>query len=202
MTDIVTGDVVRAVFSWLLDNQTVVQQVWHYVKNSGTAEDAGDFMDDLEVHHETIYALGLDDLIPDDLVATAIEIYLWNTTTKLFDGVATGTHDQTGLSTGQWGAPGVCYLVNLLTDVGRYQGRKYVAGVIENSIADGVILSSSAATVGVWAVAQALPWSSTDGNYTAGVFNEAAERFTQFNGNVVASTNPAYQRRRRAGVGI
>jgi len=93
-------------------------------------------------------------------------------------------------------------LCKFFTAVGRYQGRKYVGPVISSVISDDGSFNSTVLTAALnWAL-DADDVLSLDGAvYTPGTFNRITTAFHPFVGSVQVAEVPAYQRRRRDGVG-
>ena len=98
--------------------------------------------------------------------------------------------------------PGVALLVTFPTNTLRSRGRKFLPGLAEVQTADGLFSGSVLTQAALYAVDIASPFlgASSGSALIAGV-RTAAGLFRAFNGGSV-STVPAYQRRRKQGVGI
>lgn len=196
------GDILRVVFSWIVDNTDLVQQVWHYYVDSGNPEDPDTTLDDIVTEHETAWATALDSAMPNNVVGTLAELYVWNPSTENFDGIASTSHGMDGATTNAMTAQGVCGLAKFHTSVGRYQGRKYVGPLQYNVIEDTGALSTGFQTaLSVWGALLAVELRTTELALLPGTFNRVTHAFHEFTGPVSVAAVPAYQRRRRDGQG-
>ena len=197
------GEIIRVVVSWLVDNQDVVQMVFHYIMESGSDQDANDVLDDIIAAQTTAWNAHLDDEVADNVQGTIAELYKWDSGQNRFDGLDSVPHSMDGISGNVMLPQGVAGLVKFYTGVGRYRGRKYVPGLTTLRVgSDGTFTSGLATDLAFWGLEVDDPVVSGGVSFTPGVFNTAAERFTRFSGTVESSPIPAYQRRRREGVGI
>lgn len=196
------GDILKFVVSWLIDDSDLVQQVWHYYVDSGPGEEEETTLDDIVDYHTASWETALDANMPDNLLGTLAELYVWNPGSQQFDGVAQTAHGMDGVNTIDMTAQGVAGLVKFYTSVGRYQGRKYVGPLGRTAIAgDGILTTAIQTALGVWGVLMAEELRTTDMSLLPGTFNRNNYTFHEFTGNVAVAAPPAYQRRRREGTG-
>lgn len=197
------GDVVRIVISWLINNADTVQMVFHYLMGSGSDQDASDVLSDIVASLAAGWVTHAEDQIVDNLQADIAEMYVFNTGTGNFDGVATQTHTMDGAATTTPEPNGVAALIKFFTAIGRYQGRKYIPGLRQGTVGSDGVFNATAETAFALLGAD---WNdivtSSGVEFQPGVFNAPANRFTPFIQTAQADTVPAYQRRRRNGVGI
>jgi len=199
---ITNNDIVRLVLTWLLNSETVVQQVWHYIKDAGSDQDPADVLDDMLTEHDQHWIAHVQDHVTDDLEGVEGELFLWDSVAGEFNQVATAAHTMDGAAVGDRYAPGVAGLVHFYASKPRYNGAKYVAGITEGGIGNGIVTGTVTTALALWLLDVAVSWVLTGSTYTPGVFNQAAARWNDFTGSGLVSANPAYQRRRRTGVGI
>ena len=103
--------------------------------------------------------------------------------------------------TGEALPPGVAALVKFLTGVGKVYGRKFVGMLLESAQSNGSILAATLANLEQYA-AKILAGIESGGSllWETGVMSKKLGAFKEFT-SYDASTNVAYQRRRRPGTG-
>jgi hypothetical protein len=194
--------VIRVVVSWLANNTDVVQAVFHYLAGSGTSQDAADVLAAIVTSLAAEWSDHAASIITDNQEGTVAELLRWDPAQNQFDGLVQQAHTMDGTNTSNQLANGICMLLKFFTDVGRYQGRKYLGICTEAQLGDDGTFGATATTNGVLlAAGWDAPVTVGGMEFTTGVFNEAAERFTAFSQSVTAEDVPAYQRRRRPGTG-
>jgi hypothetical protein len=146
------GDVLRFVLTWILDNETIIQQVWHYLHKSGGDQNYSVVLGAMVTSHTDAWNDHLVAEITEDLVGTQADLYLYNPATGFFDGVATSGQSMDGSAVGERMAHGVAALVKFPGVIQRYQGRKYIAGLTEGKVADSLIGTTTLANLALWAV--------------------------------------------------
>ena len=111
---------------------------------------------------------------------------------------------QAGESIGDPLPSGVAALIEVTTDTSRVMGKKYLPGFSELAQTAGLWVSGVLAALASCAMAWAYGHVGThtsDTSYMAGVWSVKAGGFKQFTGAGAVNDVPAYQRRRKAGVG-
>jgi len=112
--------------------------------------------------------------------------------------------DLDGESIGDPLPSGVAILGELLTDTSRVVGKKYVGGLSELAQTAGQWISTVSAamlsSISEW-MAQFQDLVDTTTYYVPGVYSTKALAFKPFTGAGVVRAIPAYQRRRKEGVG-
>jgi hypothetical protein len=195
---ITAGDILRITAKCLLDEQSV-QNVFYCLVSTAwpsLAEALADIQGILATGYEFVAGKQTDHLTADSLHVmnlTQDESYgdiLWG-------GPYTGGEDDTGEY-----LPGpVSALGTVITLLPRVQGRKFVAGFTETNLEDGRFGGGTMSDV-----VDFMEWFYlyTHGAGSAvcdfGLYNQELERWTPAYA-VAASAIPAYQRRRRIGVG-
>lgn len=201
------GDVVRFVAEWDIPDGTIAQLVYHFFGVSGTTATDAQVGIAGEAALTTAWALIAAE-ISDQVTGATFETYLWDFVLNRWDGIDVQLMiGQDGLTAVHMLPHGAAALVKIFTDAARRQGRKYVHGMIEDSIADGTF-------DGVALTALALFGAALDNGFVAGgltmgfcTFNTEPtsplfETTSPGSGAVQAEGIAAYQRRRRPGTGI
>lgn len=107
-----------------------------------------------------------------------------------------------GAATGEITAHGVCLLVLFRTARVRCLGRKFLGGLTEGDMVDGAWQSSLLVAGAAWATALMTDSTPTTGGATLRYVIQTKTGARETPLDVVVSSNPAYQRRRRPGRGV
>jgi len=99
---------------------------------------------------------------------------------------------------------GVALLTTVLTDTSKVQGKKYIGGLSETGITAGLWIATVLTAMGTSAVqwiAQFQDLADEETWYIPGVYSTKAIAFKMFTSAYTVRSVPAYQRRRKSGVG-
>lgn len=200
---IAAGDVIRIVLSWVMDGSDVMQNVLHYKHTAGPSADTALALNDIVTKLAGDWTAHWAARVADNVIGTVVELYKFNPATGQFDGLVNQSNPMDGASANDMTAQGVAMLGLLQTDLFRYQGRKYLGGMIKGSLgSDGTFtvqaLLDAALLLGDWVDSV----DSFGATLTPGVFNAPTQRFNAFNDTVIVPAAPGYQRRRRENTGI
>lgn len=190
------NDILRVVaeFAWL--GQTVMNVYDLFVGDD--ALDA-DLADDITLRLDQAYA-ELEDSLVTGLAGTGIKIT--NVTQAEDIGEFPFPNFTTGANVGDTLPPGVALLVTFPTNRLKSRGRKFLPGLSEVQVSAGVFSGSVLTQAAAYAALVASPWIGTNsGSPLSFGVQTALGGFRTFTGGVV-STVPAYQRRRKQGVGV
>jgi hypothetical protein len=190
------GDIIQFVASMKLFGQ-VVENVYHWVAAIGrdddfVLQDAADYLDLLYAGLATTYMV--DDLTMDHISAK-------NLTALVDYGSTSWPTLNAGLSTSDPLPSGVAGLCTFPTAVLKTRGRKFLPGLGENSTDDGVFIPDYMDNVEDYAnfILSGFTPNLTLVHYTLGVVNQIGN-FIPFQAALISNI-PAYQRRRKQGVG-
>lgn len=200
--NLVTGDIIKIVFSFDAPDAVVMQNVYHYLMISGDAEDAEDVLDDIVAHHAVNHAL-IDEDIVDGVTGDVAKLSLWDSVLSQWDeiaAVALALFD--GEAVGDMLPHGAAFVVRFFTEVGRRQGKKFLGGYDETLQVDGTWVAGAVTRAALWAAGLNDDIGSGGAVFRAGVFDEGPLGFLRFLTSSAANTIVGYQRRRKAGVGI
>jgi hypothetical protein len=193
------GDILRVTPSLVLDVGVTIQNVYHLLVSEPTGVDDEDVLDDMGEYLEGIYD-GMVSRIPNNV--TFSEYKVDNLTADVTIGISGFPTLTTGTDAGEYIAPGVAGLLLGRTSNPGHAGRKFFGPFTEGNMSDG--LWSSA----LLSVLAAAGLDTYDGFTSAGGNDYQPIVLDRTTGNprnvreIIASSNPAYQRRRRRGAGI
>lgn len=201
------GDVVRIVAEWDIPNGAVAQLVYHYLAASGTTA--------TDVQVGTAAEGRLDaawdqiaGIISQEVDGSTVETYLWDFVLNRWDGIDTRPLiGADGTSVGDMMAHGCAALIKIFTAAARRQGRKYVPGIEEGSVFNGVISGGAIGNLASFAAEMDDDLIAGGVTLEFGTFNSDPasplfETFSSAIGTIQAENIIAYQRRRRPGTGI
>ncbi len=201
------GDVVRVVAEWDGPSGMLAQMVYHYRGKSGTPTTAAVVAAAALSAHQFAW-LDIDQMVDIELVATVQELLQWDFALNRWDGIDTRPFTALdGTTVGEISAHGVAGMVKIFTAAARRQARKYVPGILETSVGDGVIGGPSLTNLALYAArldddVVAGPLTLEFGTFNTEAASPLFETFSAATGAVQAEAVVAYQRRRKPGTGI
>ena len=207
MAAIVVGDVLELIQTWDAPLASVAQNVWHLKMISGAGADSDDVLAAVLTQQQTAFAL-IEDRVGDEFEAVLLEARLWDFTLNRFDGVGSlAMTAVVGTSVVDYEPHGVAALGRILTEVSRRQGRTFLPGFTEVSVANGVLSVAAEAAFVTYLAAFDTDISVTGGLLSWCTFNvnplsplfETASLAIQ---TVVANSLPSYLSKRKPGTGL
>lgn len=201
---VTTGDILRAVATMLWTDGNVMQNVFNAVITGGGGPwDDDDVVTDLTAWVKDVYdelvsdvsntvdgsqVIGyIYDAIDDDWDELATNNWVWNPTN------ATGELPR-----------GAAALMNARTTDPDTNGKKYMGGLCEDGLTNGLwtagVLADMVLAGGKWITP--VVKAATGALFTPGVWSPTDTVFKAMGTTVIYPTMPAYQRRRKRGVGI
>jgi len=201
---ITVGDVLKvvAIIGWLDGN--IAQNVFSaVVSGSGGPYDEGDVTDDMLDWVEAMFA-NLTAHMSDNMDGSEVRVYVYDPVDDDYDEIGS-TAWVWNPSQGIDNLPsGVAYLINCKTIDPDVNGKKYLAGGTENSSEAGLLSSTIITAMSAFAVdwVTGFTGATSTADFTPGVWSPTRTNFYPMSGDVIIPTIPAYQRRRKAGVGI
>ena len=201
---ITVGDILKVVVSLVWADGEINQNVYNAViSGTGGPYDDQDILDDAEAWAGNMYA-NLAAMMDPDIAGSHVTVYIYDSGDDDWDEVGTNSW---GLSctSGTNALPrGVAGLVNARTLNPDVQGKKYLPGLTEGILDESLWQSAGTAAF----LAFALDWITAFAGGTSGaswvpvVWSVVNTVATAMSGEVTIPTIPAYQRRRKQGVGI
>lgn len=201
---LVTGDILRLVVSMIWTDGNIMQNVFAAtITGGGGPWDAGDVLDDLESWASQMYSTMTAKIVAA-VDGNEVFGYVWDVPNQDFDlfGAEPWTWDPT--EAGSQLPRGVAAFMKAPTTDPDVQGRKYIGGTSENDLFEGLYTAGIIANLVLFGGEWITPFIGvlTAATITPGVWSTKNLTFHPFRAEVGILTIPAYQRRRKRGVGI
>ena len=198
------GDVLRVVASFLWTDGNVNQNVFNCeVSGGGGPYPDSDVLDDMEDWLDGMY-LPLVGNLSDEIDGNEVIVYKWDSVGLDWDEVGSQSWTFNPSSINEQLPRGVAGLVRLWSADPDVQGKKYIPGLTEAGLTDGLF---SAGTI-TQLLLFALDWytgfvgGGSGATFTPGIWSVVGSIFKAAVDHYATSTIPAYQRRRKRNVGI
>lgn len=201
---VITGDILRVVASFLWTDGNVNQNVFNAVVTGGGSPWADlDIADDAEGWLDNMY-LNMVGQQVDEIDGNEVIVYKYDSVDNDWDEVASQswTYNPTELT--EQLPRGVAALVRLWTTDPDVQGKKYLPGMSEGGLVDGLFGAGDLAAMLAFAADWYTPFvgAVSGADWTPGIWSVAGTVFKAGVNHVAANAIPAYQRRRKRNVGI
>jgi hypothetical protein len=201
---VTVGDILKivAVMSW--DDGNIFQNVFSVLIEGGTGPfDNIDVVDDMEDWLDDMYD-NFGSRIVADLAGSELRVYVYDSGDEDFDEIGSGVWDQEFTNVGVETARGVALLINAKTTDADVSGKKYIGGLVQTTVQEGIWEATSLAAAVLFGVdwTTAFVGALSAAEFTPGVWSPTRLAFLPFSGTEIIPTIPAYQRRRKQGVGI
>lgn len=198
------GTVLKLVVSFLWTDGNINQNVYNAVlTGAGSPWDEADVVDDADAWLDNMYA-NIVGAMSDELDGNELNLYKYDAVDGDWDEIGsqgwtfnpTGTNDQ--LPRGS--AP----LVRLWSSDPDVQGKKYIPGMTEGSLVDGLYNAALLTDLLAFAVDWYTPFTGavSGATWTPGIWSVVGSVFKAAIDHYAVSSIPAYQRRRKRTVGI
>lgn len=201
---VATGDILRIVASMLWTDGNVNQNVFNAVVTGGGGPwDDSDIADDAEAWLDNMYA-NLTTVTSDELDGNSVTIYKYDALDDDWDEVFSQSWTWNPSHTGDQLPRGTAGLINLWTTDPDVQGKKYMPGLTEGNLIDGLYDAGMVTQL----LAFGADWltsfvgGTSGATWTPGIWSVAGTVFKAAVDHIATSTIPAYQRRRKRNVGI
>lgn len=201
---VATGDVLRIVASLLWTDGNVNQNVFNaLISGGGGPWDDSDVADDAEDWLDNMYA-NLTTYMSDEIDGNEVLVYKWDTVNQDWDEVFSQSWTWDPSSITDQLPRGVAGLVRLWSVDPDVQGKKYMSGITEGNLQDGLFSAATITALLAFAADWYLPFvgTATGATFTPGVWSVVGLVFRAAVDHIASSTIPAYQRRRKRNVGI
>jgi hypothetical protein len=199
-----TGTILKVVATLLWTDGNVAQNVFNaLITGGGGPWDEDDVVDDaltwLDAMYDTIAGW-----VSDEMTGSQVQVYEWDAGGEDWDEVGSAVWVYAGSSINDQLPRGVAALLNAKTTDPDVSGKKYLPGATEGNVGDGLweeaFLSALVDFGGEWV--PGFTGSATAADWDPGVWSVVGSALLPMNLTVVIPTIPAYQRRRKRGVGI
>lgn len=201
---VLENEILRVVASMLWTDGEVNQNVFNCKISGGTPPYSdSDVVDDCEDWLDNMYA-NLTTSCSDELDGNETIVYKYDSVDDDWDEVASQTFTWNPSATPDQLPRGVALLIRLWTEDPDVQGKKYMPGLTETNVTDGLFSGAIIANALAFAADWYLPFvgSATGATFTPGVWSVLNTLFVAAVDHVAMSAIPAYQRRRKNNVGI
>ena len=198
------NDILRIVASLLWTDGNVNQNVYNCKISGGSPPYAdADVADDAEDWLDNMYA-NITIIISDELDGNEVLVYKYDAAGDDWDEVTSQSFTWNPSSTSDQLPRGVAALLRLWTTDPDVQGKKYIGGMVEGALIDGLWQGTDLITLLAFAADWYTPFvgAATGATFTPGIWSVATTAFLAGVDHISASAIPAYQRRRKRTVGI
>lgn len=198
------GTVLKVVITNLWTDGNVIQNVFNAVVTGGGAPwDSADIVEDAISWAEDLF-FNITSATSDEIDGSQVQVYEYDSVDDDWDEVGSGAFTWNPTGSSEQVPRGVAALINLKTTDPDVSGKKYIAGGTEANLEDGLWSAAYLATLLSLAVDWYAGFTGTDSGATwsPGVWSVVGTVFKLALAQVVIPTIPAYQRRRKRGVGI
>lgn len=201
---ITDGEILRVVASLLWDHGGINQNVFNAVVTGGTPPfDDVDIIDDCEDWLDNMYA-NLVSNMTDNIDGNEVIVYKYDAIDDDWDEVGSQAWTFDPTLTSEYLPMAVAGLVRMWTTDPDVQGKKYIGGLTEQAVVDGLFGAGVITNLLAFAADWLAPFvgSASGATITPGIWSVVNTLFVQGIDHVATSTIPAYQRRRKRNVGI
>jgi hypothetical protein len=198
------GTILRVVVTLLWTDGNIIQNIFNaVVTGGGSPWDDDDIVLDAISWAEDLYA-NVTTFVGTEIDGSQVQVYEYDAVDDDWDEVGSGPFvwDPTG-NTDEL-PRGVAGLINLKTTDPDVSGKKYVGGLVEGDLSEGLWSAATVAALLNFAVSWYTGFAGTDSaaTWTPGIWSIVETVFKAAVAQVIIPTIPAYQRRRKRGVGV
>jgi hypothetical protein len=198
------GDLIKivATLAWLDGNLNQNVFAAEIVGTGGPYDDA-DIVDDAREWVEDMFATIIAG-VSNEIDGSQVQVYKYDAVGDDFDEIGSDVWVYNPAVADDQLPRGVAGLLNAKTVDADVSGRKFLGGMVESNSTDGLWNSGVLALFvnfgGEWV--QSFLGGTSGADWQPGVWSTIAKDVIQFSATVVIPTIPAYQRRRKRGVGV
>jgi len=198
------GDILRvvSVLSWL--DGDLLQNVFNAEIDGGTGPFAdADVIDDCVDWLDNMYANFVGQM-SDEINGSECRVYKWDTVGLDWDevGIEAFTFNPTGA--GQQLPRGTALLINAKSSNPDVSGKKYLGAHTEDSVTDGLFTAGEVTRAAAFAVDWFTDFTgaTSAADFNPGIWSTKDSIFYEMGEVAIVPSIPAYQRRRKNGVGV
>lgn len=201
---ITVGDILKVVATavWLDGhlNQNVFSAV---ISGTGGPYDEADIVDDALAWVNTMYG-NLTASLSDELDGSQVQVYVYDSVDDDYDEVGSTSWSWNPTNADQQLPRGVALLINAKTTNPDVSGKKYMGGFGEGHVTDGLLPAATITLLDNFADdwVTAFVGAVSGGDWVPAIWSPTMTNALALNGVTVIPTIPAYQRRRKQGVGV
>jgi len=198
------GDILRVVAVLQWTDGEIAQNIFNAViTGAGGPFDDGDIVDDALDWMATIFANGVATM-SDEIDGSQVQVYVYDPIDDDFDEVGTIGWTFNPSNAADQLPRGVAALGTCRTTNPDVQGKKFWAGLCEGGTTDGVFSGGQLTTILAMTEDWVTPFTgSTSGaSWVPGIWSPKLTTLFHWDASYSVSAIPAYQRRRKQGVGV
>lgn len=198
------GAILRIVASMLFPDSVIAQNVFYAVfTDTGSSTDEQDVVDDLRDWVDDIMT-EIENSISNMITPGTVKVYNYDAGDDDWDEVGESNMLWEPVSVVDMLPHGVAALIHAKSSDPDVQAAKFFGGLDEDKQADGTWSAPVLAVLALAAAEWVAPFvgATTGADFFPGVWSVVNSNFFYFNQTVVINSIPAYQRRRKPGVGI
>ena len=195
------GEIIRIAAFFTHPAGSVAQNVFIYEVQDSVVDDA-DLLSDYQAWFFTDWIDNWQDLANDQCVCDYLEFDVLNGDGTVKRNIGPHDFDSAGLLTGEPTSAGVAAYLQATSERTKSLGKKYIPSLDETMITDGQLNATAIAKMAVLLLEymEVVP-VGTSTMLVPGVLSRVTETFQEFTGSGYITDIPAYQRRRKPGVG-
>lgn len=201
---ITSGDILRVVVSLIWTDGNIMQNVFNaVVTGGGSPWDDADIVEDAVSWAEDLY-FNITSKVSDECDGSQVQVYVYDSVDDDWDEVGSQVFFWNPSGTTDQLPRGVAALINLKSSDPDISGKKYIGGFVDGANTDGLWTASSITDLASFAVDWYAGFVGTDSgaDWAPGIWSVADTLFRLASTTAIIPTIPAYQRRRKRGVGI
>ena len=201
---ITVGTILRvvAIMTWVDGN--IMENVFNAViTGAGGPFDDDDIVDDAVAWCDDMYA-NLTTTVANNVDGTEIRVYEYDSIDDDWDEVGSAAWTWDPSNAADYLPRGVAFLINAKTLDPDVNGKKYIGGLTEDSPTDAIWTAGTIANMALFAI----DWytgfvgGTSGASWTPSIWSVVGTVAKAMSGTVILPTIPAYQRRRKKGIGI
>lgn len=197
----IVGELLRATVNYIIPNASAVQNVFYWRLDIANIPDADvlTFFDDWFTND---WGSRWADVASQNAVLSTVDLMVVNGDGTVLRSVGTAIIGLTGTVVSETTSAAVSAYLSADTALPKTRGRKYVPGVSESGVLNGLFDVATVANL-ILLLTEYLADFNPQGNaiFKPGVLRTAINLFQAFTGSGEVVDVPAYQRRRKPGVG-
>lgn len=201
---ITSGTILRMVVSILWTDGNIMQNVFNaVVTGAGSPWDADDIVEDAVSWAEDLY-FNITTHISDECDGSQVQVYEYDSVDDDWDEVGSQTFTWNPTNANSEMPRGVAALINLKSIDPDVSGKKYIGGLTEGGILNGLIDSPVLTALLSFGVDWYAGFVGTDSgaDWDPGIWSPTDTVFRLASNTLIIPAICAYQRRRKRGVGI
>lgn len=198
------GDILKVVAVLQWTDGDIAQNVFSTViTGSGGPFDEADVVDDMLDWVEAMY-LNIVDRVSDELDGSEIRVYIYDSVDEDYDEIGSAVWTFNPTDVNSQSPRGVAGLLNCKTADADVNGKKYLPGSTEAGVDEGLWSTGELLDYAAFAVdwVTGFVGATSGASFFPGVWSPTNLAYYAMSGTVIIPTIPAYQRRRKQGVGI